>query len=130
MNPVIELLDRMESHLLAARVSQKRLLKLREHLEVWGAAALDLYRRLLRDIEVHEYREAAEIYALIPAAQWEQYQSLGIEDLREQQLLNRARQNLKRAFTARVLNHGKKQKDEGQPAAAGEDPGGVGVHTE
>lgn len=112
MNPVIQLLDEMTPQLLAAKVSKQKLARLRVNLEAWGDTLLHEYHSVLKDIFIHEYREVIEIYNLIPEAQWQQYEIMEMEDLREQKLLKKVRNTLRSVFNSKVFPNGKAQSDE------------------
>lgn len=57
----------------------------------------------MEEIELHEYREVSEIWNLIPQTQWEYYVAIGVEDQREQLLLNAALKILKTTFIKQIM---------------------------
>lgn len=104
MNQAMQLLDKMEPHLLRSKVSTKRLSRLRGNLKVYNDALITKFSRLMQDIELHEYREVQEIWQLIPETQWQSYEAFDIEGLREQLLLTAALKNLRLIFIKGVLD--------------------------
>lgn len=70
------------------------------------------YETVLEDIRLYEYREVQEIYDLLPASQWENYENLGLTEHREQLLLSQALRNLKDIFIERVIKRDQEDEDQ------------------
>lgn len=92
----------MKMLLIRARVSLKNIAKVQKFQH-------DL-KQQIDDIYIHEYREAKEIWTLIPQSQWDQYEALELTGLREQNLLKTALDNLKKSFNEKVIPYVNKSK--------------------
>lgn len=120
---MLEKLERMTFHLLKAKLSWKTLISLRNKLILLAGPTRELFASTLDDIELYEFREVLEIWDLLPEIQWNNYELLGITDLREQVMLEKALSNLKRAVTERLVNYG--EAEESRKAGGPQDPAGV-----
>lgn len=86
-----------------------------------GPEKTEEYTLILEEIRLYSYREAEEIWGLIPPEQWESYESMGITDQREQLLLEAALIILRKDFTKKVIQHDQEEdwEDAAQKAIAG-----------
>ena len=64
---------------------------------------------MVDDIMVHELRDVVEIRQLLPEDQWDRYEAMEIEDLREQLLLKEALKRLRTKYRE-IIQHGRKKK--------------------
>ena len=80
----------------------------------------DAIQKLTIDITVHELRDVVEIWNLLPEAQWEHYDLMEYEDLREQLLLKEALKRLRSKYKE-IRNYGRKKKNRDQSDQEGID---------
>lgn len=85
----------LERYLLLSGVSEKRLEQYQKKLESKKGEEL---QKQVDDLVIHELRDVVEIRQLLKEEQWDYYDSLEIQDLREQLLLKEALRRLRRKF--------------------------------
>lgn len=90
-------------------VTQKQLDRQEKRMEMGSDEFISEVETMIDDITVHELRDVVEIRQLIPEEQWDRYEMLEIEDLREQALFKEALKRLRNKYRE-ILNHGRKKK--------------------
>lgn len=73
-------------------------MRIYQGMTLWGPPLKMKVGNMLLEIEIYQYREAQEIWELLPEKQWEALKTLNVVNLREQQLLAIALRNLRNAF--------------------------------
>ncbi len=96
----------LKKFLLMSGVTEKQLHRQNKRLEHADDELLAKIEEMILDIRVHELRDVAEIWSLIPEAQWEQYILMEVEDLREQLLLKDSLKRLRNKYRE-ILNYGR-----------------------
>lgn len=99
----------LRKFLRMAGVTEKQLYRQDKRLEHADEETLAKIEEMLNDVTVHELRDVSEIWGLLPEAQWQQYEFLEIEELREQLLLKDSLKRLRNKFRE-ILNYGRPKK--------------------
>lgn len=104
----------LRKFLRMAGVTEKQLFRQDKRLEHADEETLATIEEMYNDLTVHELRDVSEIWGLFPEAQWQQYEFLEVEDLREQLLLKDSLKRLRNKFRE-ILQYGRpKRKDRNQ----------------
>lgn len=99
----------LERFLLMSGVTEKQLDRQRKRLGLADEEFLSKIEAMTLDVEVHELRDVIEIRQLIPEEQWDTYERMEIQDLREQLLLKESLKRLRNKFRE-ILQYGRPKK--------------------
>jgi len=90
-------------------VTEKQLDRQTKRMELGNEEFIAAIEAMVDDIMVHELRDVVEIRQLLPEDQWDRYEAMEIEDLREQLLLKEALKRLRTKYRE-IIQHGRKKK--------------------
>ena len=99
----------LERFLRMSGITDKQISRQNTRMEMANEEFNEIISVMIDDIFIHELRDVVEIRQLLPEDQWDRYEMMEIEELREQLLLKEALKRLRNKYRE-ILSYGREKK--------------------